>query len=100
MRIAVVHFLAEVAPQVSAGKIKYREDIRRGLENVPTCFGEMLSGGNFGKMLAHVAPDPTSQLAGVPEKPNRQQHADRDHAQIQELLVDGLQHHRAGPAAD
>jgi len=45
-----------VAPQVSAGKIKYREDIRRGLENVPTCFGEILRGGSFGKMLAQVAP--------------------------------------------
>jgi NADPH-dependent curcumin reductase len=52
-------FLAEVAPQVAAGKIKYREDIRQGLENVPTCFGEMLRGGNFGKMLVQVAPDPT-----------------------------------------
>jgi len=29
-------FLAEVAPQVAAGKIKYREDIRQWLENVPT----------------------------------------------------------------
>jgi len=52
-------FLAEVAPQVAAGKIKYREDIRQGLENVPTCFGEMLRGGNFGKMMVQVAPDPT-----------------------------------------
>ena len=52
-------FLAEVAPQVAAGKIKYREDIRQGLENVPTCFGEMLRGDNFGKMLVQVAPDPT-----------------------------------------
>jgi NADPH-dependent curcumin reductase len=52
-------FLAEVAPRVAAGKIKYREDIRQGLENVPTCFGEMLRGDNFGKMLVQVAPDPT-----------------------------------------
>jgi len=51
--------LAEVAPQMAAGKIKYREDIRHGFENVPTCFGEMLRGDNFGKMLVQVAPDPT-----------------------------------------
>jgi NADPH-dependent curcumin reductase len=50
-------FLAEA--EVAAGKIKYREDIRQGLENVPTCFGEMLRGDNFGKMLVQVAPDPT-----------------------------------------
>ena len=48
-----------MAPQVATGKIKYREDIRHGLENVPTCFGEMLCGGNFGKMIVQVAPDPT-----------------------------------------
>jgi NADPH-dependent curcumin reductase CurA len=52
-------FLAEVAPQVAAGKIKYREDIRQGFENVPTRFAEMLRGDNFGKMLVQVAPDPT-----------------------------------------
>ena len=52
-------FLAEVAPQVASGAIKYREDIRMGLENVPACFAEMLRGDNFGKMLVQVAPDPT-----------------------------------------
>ncbi len=52
-------FLAEVAPLVAAGKIKYREDIRRGLENVPAAFREMLRGDNFGKMLVQVGEDPT-----------------------------------------
>ncbi|MCK1641317.1 zinc-binding dehydrogenase [Bradyrhizobium sp. 157] len=32
--------LAYVAPLVNAGKIKYREDIRQGLENIPTAFAE------------------------------------------------------------
>jgi NADPH-dependent curcumin reductase CurA len=53
-------FLAEVAPLVAAGKIKYREDIRQGLENVPACFAEMLRGDNFGKMLVQISDDPTS----------------------------------------
>jgi NADPH-dependent curcumin reductase len=53
-------FLAEVAPLVKAGKIKYREDIRQGIENVPACFAEMLRGGNFGKMLVQVGDDPTA----------------------------------------
>jgi NADPH-dependent curcumin reductase CurA len=52
-------FLAEVAPLVASGKVKYREDIRQGLENVPVCFAEMLRGDNFGKMLVQVSDDPT-----------------------------------------
>ncbi len=52
-------FLAEVAPRVAAGEIRYREDIREGLDTVPTCFAEMLRGDNFGKMLVRVSEDPT-----------------------------------------
>ncbi len=52
--------LAYVAPLVKAGKIKYREDIRQGLETVPTAFAEMLRGDNFGKMLVQVGEDPTA----------------------------------------
>lgn len=52
-------FLREMAPQVAAGAIKYREDIREGLANIPACFAEMLRGDNFGKMLVRIAPDPT-----------------------------------------
>jgi NADPH-dependent curcumin reductase CurA len=51
--------LAYVAPMIAARKIKYREDIRQGLETVPTAFAEMLRGNNFGKMLVQVSPDPT-----------------------------------------
>jgi hypothetical protein len=52
-------FLAEVAPQVASGAIKYREDVRQGLETLPTAFSEMLRGDNFGKMLVQVGIDPT-----------------------------------------
>jgi NADPH-dependent curcumin reductase CurA len=51
--------LAYVAPMVASGRLKYREDIRQGLEAIPAAFAEMLSGANFGKMLVQVAPDPT-----------------------------------------
>ena len=51
--------LAEVAPAVARGDIRYLEDIREGLETLPTAFAEMLKGGNFGKMLVRVADDPT-----------------------------------------
>jgi NADPH-dependent curcumin reductase CurA len=52
-------FLAEVAPLVAAGAIRYREDIREGLENIPAAFAEMLKGGNFGKTLVRISDDPT-----------------------------------------
>jgi NADPH-dependent curcumin reductase CurA len=54
-----VGFLAEVSPLVASGALKYREDIRQGLETAPACFAEMLRGDNFGKMLVQVASDPT-----------------------------------------
>jgi hypothetical protein len=43
---------------VAQGKVKYREDIRHGLENVPAAFAEMMRGGNFGKTLVQVGDDP------------------------------------------
>jgi NADPH-dependent curcumin reductase CurA len=52
-------FLRDVAPKVASGAIKYREDIRHGIENVPAAFAEMLRGDNFGKMLVQVGTDPT-----------------------------------------
>jgi NADPH-dependent curcumin reductase CurA len=52
-------FLREVAPWVASGELKYREDIRQGLEAIPACFAEMLRGDNFGKMLVQVGDDPT-----------------------------------------
>lgn len=51
-------FLAELAPKVAAGEIKYREDIVDGLEHAPGAFIGMLSGKNFGKLLVKVAQDP------------------------------------------
>ena len=51
--------LRRMAEWVAAGKVKYLEDIRHGFETVPAAFAEMLSGGNFGKMLVQVGEDPT-----------------------------------------
>jgi NADPH-dependent curcumin reductase CurA len=52
-------FLAEMTPWVASGEVRYREDIREGLEVIPAAFAEMLRGENFGKTLVRVAPDPT-----------------------------------------
>ena len=56
-------FLADMGPWVAAGQVKYREDIREGLETVPAAFAEMLKGGNFGKMLVRVGEDPTESVS-------------------------------------
>jgi NADPH-dependent curcumin reductase CurA len=52
-------FLKEMAPWVASGAVRYREDIREGLEVVPAAFMEMLQGSNFGKTVVRVAQDPT-----------------------------------------
>lgn len=51
-------FLAEVAPMVRDGRVTYRETIAEGLEAAPDAFIELLKGGNFGKQLVRVGPDP------------------------------------------
>jgi NADPH-dependent curcumin reductase len=56
-------FLNAVAPHVASGQIRYLEDIRQGLETVPSAFSDMLRGENFGKMLVQIAPDPTRSLS-------------------------------------
>ena len=52
-------FFQEVPAAVKAGKIKYREDVVRGLENAPEAFIGLLKGRNFGKLLVQVSDDPT-----------------------------------------
>jgi NADPH-dependent curcumin reductase CurA len=48
-------FLAEVAPMVRDGRIKYREHIVNGLENAPRALIGLLRGENFGKVIVRVA---------------------------------------------
>jgi NADPH-dependent curcumin reductase CurA len=52
-------FLKTAAGHVSSGALRYREDIRQGLEVLPVSFCELLRGDNFGKMLVQVGEDPT-----------------------------------------
>jgi NADPH-dependent curcumin reductase CurA len=51
-------FVAEVAPLVADGTIKYRETVAGGLEAAPAAFINLLGGGNFGKQLVRIGPDP------------------------------------------
>ena len=51
-------FRREVGQWVREGRLRYREDVREGLEQAPQAFMGLLEGGNFGKLLIRVAPDP------------------------------------------
>ena len=48
-------FVAEVAPLVASGDLKYSETVVEGIHNAPQAFLDLLDGANTGKMLVHVA---------------------------------------------
>ncbi len=47
-------FLTALGGWVREGRIKYREDVVRGLENAPDAFLGLLEGRNFGKLVVDV----------------------------------------------
>lgn len=53
-------FRREVGQWLREGRLRYREDVRDGLEQAPQAFMDLLEGGNFGKLLVRVAPDPAA----------------------------------------
>ncbi len=53
-KASFAEFQKDVSPLIQSGEIKYREDIREGLERAPESFLELLKGGNFGKMLVRL----------------------------------------------
>lgn len=55
-------FLADVAPLVAQGKIKYREHFVDGFETIPEAFLHLFDGRNSGKLIARLgAPDKAGQ---------------------------------------
>ena len=52
-------FLAEVGGWLKSGRIKREETVVEGIENAPKAFLGLFSGGNVGKMVVRLAPDPT-----------------------------------------
>ena len=54
-------FFEEVSEHITAGRVKYRETISEGLKSAPQSFINLLNGGNFGKQLVAISPDPTRQ---------------------------------------
>jgi NADPH-dependent curcumin reductase CurA len=47
-------FIKLVLPLVKAGKIKYRENIVKGLENTPDTFAKLMDGRAFGKVIIEL----------------------------------------------
>jgi NADPH-dependent curcumin reductase CurA len=47
--------LAELLPLIGEGKIRYREDVRDGLECAPQALVDLYTGANTGKLLVRIA---------------------------------------------
>ena len=47
--------LKQIAQWLKEGKLKYKEDIEKGIENTPAAFMAMLKGRNVGKQLVKVS---------------------------------------------
>jgi len=47
--------LAELTPMVADGRLRYREDVREGLERAPAALIDLYSGDNEGKLLVKIA---------------------------------------------
>jgi NADPH-dependent curcumin reductase CurA len=52
-------FLRDCSQWVRDGRLKYREDVVKGLENAPAAFIGLFEGRNLGKLLVQVGDDPT-----------------------------------------
>jgi NADPH-dependent curcumin reductase CurA len=47
--------LQALTPLVQSGRLRYREDIREGLDSAPAALGDLFTGGNDGKLIVHIA---------------------------------------------
>ncbi len=54
-------FIKDMSQWLQAGKLKYKEDIVKNLENAPHAFIGLLQGKNFGKLIVQVGDDPTKK---------------------------------------
>lgn len=48
-------FIEEVSGYLREGKVKYKEHVTEGMENLPAAFVGMMKGENVGKAVVHVA---------------------------------------------
>lgn len=50
-------FFADVSRWIKEGKVKYREHVTQGIENLPQAFIDMLKGTHLGKSVVQVGPE-------------------------------------------
>jgi len=50
---------SQLVPWLLAGKLQYRVDVVKGLENAPKALNRLFDGSNTGKLLVKVSEDPT-----------------------------------------
>lgn len=50
-------FESDMIGWLKEGRVKFRQDIRQGLENAPTAFMGLFKGENFGKLIVQVSPE-------------------------------------------
>lgn len=50
--------MAELAPWVASGKLKWKAHVVDGLENAPTALNRLFTGDHDGKLLVRVSPEP------------------------------------------
>lgn len=50
-------YVAEAAPWIASGQLKFAEDRADGLENAPALFERLMNGKNMGKAVVSVAPE-------------------------------------------
>ncbi len=53
-------FERDVAQWIRDGRMKYKEDVVKGLDNAPRAFIGLLEGRNFGKLLVKVSDEPAA----------------------------------------
>ena len=51
-------FYAEMPGWIADGKVKWRVDVAQGLENAPTTLQKLFTGGNTGKLVVQISPEP------------------------------------------
>lgn len=51
-------FYAEMPGWLASGKVKWKVDVRQGLENAPVILQDLFTGGNTGKLVVQIGPEP------------------------------------------
>lgn len=54
----IAEFMQDMPGWVASGKIKWRVDVVQGLENAPTALQKLFTGGNTGKLVVQIGPEP------------------------------------------